>query len=183
LRIAMEQQTKRNHGRRHFARLLAVLVSGCTSEKSNNPSDADSAVAPDAAAFAEQIVLSNRDYLEQDAYAAADREWGERLAMQCRACHALEKNGPTLLGPTLYGVFGRDAGSLPGFDYSPVLASATFVWTPAALDAWLAAPSRFLPGNRMAFAGVQNDTDRNALIAYLLQSSDASNEGATADAQ
>ncbi len=179
----MEQQIKRNHDRRHFACLLAVLVSACNSENSNYLSDTNAGAVPDSAAFAEQIVLSNRDYLEQDAYAVADREWGERLAMQCRACHALEKNGPTLLGPTLYGVFGRDAGSLPGFDYSPVLASATFVWTPAALDAWLAAPSRFLPGNRMAFAGIQNDVDRDALIAYLLQTGDVSNDVGTADAQ
>jgi cytochrome c len=183
LRIAMEQQTKRNHGRCHFACLLAVLVSGCTDEKNNNPSDANSAAVPDSSAFAEQVVLSNYDYLKQDAYAAADSEWGERLAMQCRACHALEKNGPTLLGPTLYGVFGRDAGSVPGFDYSPVLASARFVWSPAALDAWLAAPSQFLPGNRMAFAGMQSNTDRNALIAYLLQASDTSDQNGTADTQ
>jgi cytochrome c len=183
LRIAMEQQRKPIRSRRHLACLLAVLVSGCTSEKSNNLSDADTAAVADSAAFAEQIVLSNREYLEQDGYAAADSEWGERLAMQCQACHALEKNGPTLLGPTLYGVFGRDAGSLPGFDYSPVLASATFIWTPAALDAWLAAPSQFLPGNRMAFAGIQNDADRNALIAYLLQVSDESNQVGAADAQ
>jgi cytochrome c len=145
--------------------------------------DTDTAVVPAATAFAVQIVLSNREYLAQDAYAAADGEWGERLAMQCRACHSLEKNGPTLLGPTLYGVFGRQAGSLPGFDYSTALASAGFVWTPAALDAWLAAPSQFLPGNRMAFAGVQSDADRNALIAYLLQVSDASNPVGAADGQ
>ena len=69
-------------------------------------------------------------------------------------------------------MFGRPAGTSPGFDYSPALASAGFVWTPAALDAWLAAPSQFLPGNRMAFAGIQRESDRNALIAYLLRASD-----------
>lgn len=179
----MEQQRKCIRSRRRCACLFAVLVFGCTSEKSNNPSDANTATQTDWAAFAEQIVLTNREYLEQDVYTAADSEWGERLAMQCRACHALEKNGPTLLGPTLYEVFGRDAGSVPGFDYSPVLASATFVWTPAALDAWLAAPSQFLPGNRMAFAGIQRSADRNALIAYLLQASDSSNQVGTPEAQ
>jgi cytochrome c len=121
-------------------------------------------------------VLTNREYLEQDMYTAADSEWGKRLAMQCQACHALEKSGPSLLGPTLYGVFGRNAGSVPGFDYSPALATATFVWTPAALDAWLAAPSQFLPGNRMAFPGIPDSADRNALIAYLLQASDVSDQ-------
>lgn len=176
----MEQQRKHTHGRRLCACLLAVLVAGCTSKQSSNPPDTDTVAGTDSTAFAGQIALTNREYLEQDAYTAADSEWGERLAMQCRACHSLEKNGPALLGPTLSGVFGRDAGNVPGFDYSPVLASATFIWTPAALDAWLAAPSRFLPGNRMAFAGIQDSTDRNALIAYLLQASDASNQVSTA---
>jgi cytochrome c len=176
----MEQQAKRYQDRRHFACLLVVLFSGCTAEQSDNPADGEIAAVPDAAAFSEQLVLSNHDYLEQDAYARADSDWGERLAMQCRACHALEKNGPALLGPTLYGVFGRNAGSLPGFDYSIALASAGFVWTPAALDAWLAAPSQFLPGNRMAFAGIQSGADRNALIAYLLKASDASDPVAAA---
>jgi cytochrome c len=44
----------------------------------------------------------------------------------------------------------------------------SLTWTPAALDAWLANPARFLPGNRMAFAGISDEEDRNALIAYLL---------------
>jgi cytochrome c len=179
----MEQQENRIQSQRRVACLLFLLAAGCTSETSDEPSNAAAPSVPDSAAFAEQIVLSNREYLDQDAYATADRAWGERLAMQCRACHALEKDGPTLLGPTLYGVFGRDAGGVPGFDYSPVLASASFVWTPAALDAWLAAPSRFLPGNRMAFAGIQYDSDRNALIAYLLQASDTSVDSGTLDSQ
>lgn len=179
----MEQQSKPVQGRHYVVCLLVVLVSACTSENSNDLSDTNAAAVPDSAAFAEQTVLSNGEYLEQGAYAGADKEWGERLAMQCRGCHTLEKNGAALMGPTLYGVFGRDAGSVAGFDYSPTLASATFVWTPAALDAWLAAPSRFLPGNRMAFAGIQDAADRNALIAYLLQAGDASGQVGTADVQ
>lgn len=161
-----------NPYRRQLAGIVAVLLCGCTPAPDNPPASA-SASMPAAADFASQVVLSNSDYLAQDTYATADAAWGERLAMQCRACHTLEKGGPTLLGPTLNGMFGRPAGTSPGFDYSPALASAGFVWTPAALDAWLAAPSQFLPGNRMAFAGIQRESDRNALIAYLLRASDA----------
>ncbi len=179
----MEQHQIPTEYRRRVACVLAALVAGCTSDNNSNTSDSSAVAVTDAAAFAEQIVLSNREYLEQAAYAEADLEWGERLAMQCRACHALEKEGPTLLGPTLYGVFGRAAASVEGFDYSPVLASAKLVWTPAALDAWLAEPSRFLPGNRMAFAGVRDSADRNALIAYLLQKGETSVNGGTAGAQ
>jgi len=163
---------------RRLACLFAVLLSACTPASNDGATNTPTTVK-DATAFAEQVVLSNLEYLEQDAYATADRAWGERLAMQCRACHALEKGGPTLLGPALHGVFGRHAGTAPGFDYSPALASVGFVWTPAALDAWLAAPSQFLPGNRMAFAGIQRESDRNALIAYLLQSTGAGDDAGT----
>ena len=58
---------------------------------------------------------------------------------------------------------------MPGFQFSEVLKDAGFVWTPRALDAWLQAPARFLPGNRMSFAGIPDESTRNALIAYLLR--------------
>jgi cytochrome c len=63
---------------------------------------------------------------------------------------------------------GRGVGEQAGFDYSPVMRNASFIWTPTALDAWLAQPGKFLPGNRMAFAGVFRQQDRDDLIAYLL---------------
>lgn len=71
------------------------------------------------------------------------------------------------MGPHLHGVFGRPAGQLPGFDYSPAMRESGIVWTPETLDAWLARPDGFLPGNDMAFAGFRSAEDRRALIAYL----------------
>jgi cytochrome c len=105
-------------------------------------------------------------------YASASREQGARLAGLCRACHTFGAGEPAMLGPNLHGVFGRLAGSAQNFDYSPVLREANFVWTPQALDAWLAQPARFLPGNRMSFTGVHDAADRASLIAYLLEVSD-----------
>ena len=74
-----------------------------------------------------------------------------------------------MIGPALYGFFGTEVGTRAGFEYSAVMRNADFVWTPAAVDAWLAQPGRFLPGNRMTFAGVADADDRNDLIAYLLE--------------
>ena len=73
-----------------------------------------------------------------------------------------------MIGPNLFGFFGNEAAAVEGFDYSQALSEADFTWTPRALDAWLAEPSRFLPGNRMTFAGVSGESDRANLIAYLL---------------
>ena len=73
-----------------------------------------------------------------------------------------------MIGPALHGFFGGQVGSQNGFEYSAAMRSADFVWTPEALNAWLAQPGQFLPGNRMTFAGVLKQGDRDDLIAYLL---------------
>ena len=78
-----------------------------------------------------------------------------------------------MLGPNLFEFFGRPAGSTPGFPYSSALRESNFVWTPRALDAWLAAPRAFLPGNTMAYQGLANPSDRTALISSLLIQTEA----------
>ncbi len=72
------------------------------------------------------------------------------------------------MGPNLHGVFGRAAGAVEGFDYSPGLRSSGLVWTPRALDAWLADPASFVAGTKMTFTGYRSAEDRRDLIAYLL---------------
>ena len=98
-----------------------------------------------------------------------DLERGELLALACRACHTFGAGEDHLLGPNLHGMFGRSTASAPGFEYSAALREADFVWTPDALDAWLAEPNGFLPGNNMTFAGFNSPSDRQDLLAYLLR--------------
>lgn len=140
----------------------AILLAACGQRS-------DKAAALTASMPGEQIVLSVDDYLAQEAYASADARRGETLAMQCRACHSLDRDGGHLVGPNLYRVFGRTAGSAADYEYSEVLAHSGIVWTPRALDAWLAEPFAFLPGHRMSFPGLSDEADRNAVIAYLLR--------------
>ena len=101
-------------------------------------------------------------------YVSADLARGEMLSYACRACHGLGAGEESPIGPSLSGVFGRRAASVAGFEYSPVLRASEIVWTPEALDAWLAQPADFLPGNNMAFTGFRSADDRRDLIAYLL---------------
>ena len=100
-------------------------------------------------------------------YSEADPENGRRVFARCRSCHTLPEGGANLTGPNLWGVFGREAGSLEGYNYSPAMAAADFVWTAEQLDAWLNNPRTFLPGNKMSFAGVRDEQDRRDLIAWL----------------
>jgi cytochrome c len=92
---------------------------------------------------------------------------GKTVFARCMACHKIDASNTSGLGPNLNRVVGRRAGTLPGFRYSPAMAGANRVWTEANLDAYLAAPSRAVPGNRMVFAGLPNAADRQNLIAYI----------------
>jgi cytochrome c oxidase assembly protein Cox11 len=98
------------------------------------------------------------------ASAAPDAKRGERLfAGRCAACHALDRNKS---GPKLAGVVGRDAASVPGFNYSPALREADLRWSADALDRWLADPRKFAPGTRM-MVRVLDPATRRDIIAYL----------------
>ena len=101
-------------------------------------------------------------------YASAEYDRGRRVFLQCQSCHTLEEGGQAVLGPNLYGLFGREVGTMDGFEFSPALQEADFDWTPEQLDQWLANPREFLPGNRMTFAGVRRPDDRTAVIAYVM---------------
>lgn len=146
-----------------------LSLGACGSGSENGVAGEDKTPQLSAATLGEQTVLSVSGYLEQEKFKSADASNGHRQAQICRACHSLDEGGPNMIGPALYGFFGTGAGETAGFDYSPVLQDASFVWTPRALDAWLAQPGQFLPGNRMTFAGIFREKDRDDLIAYLLR--------------
>ena len=91
---------------------------------------------------------------------------GKLVFRKCQACHSLEpgKNG---LGPSLSGIVGRSASSAPNYNYSPALKASKLTWDVATLDAYLSAPEKLIPGNRMPFPGLKTENERNAVIAYL----------------
>jgi cytochrome c len=98
---------------------------------------------------------------------SSDVQEGAQLFRACAACHSLTPDR-NMTGPSLAGLWGRKAGSLKSFErYSPALQASHIVWDAKTLDAWLKAPSRFIPGNSMTFAGVADARKRAELIAFL----------------
>lgn len=100
----------------------------------------------------------------------ADPARGERVFQRCFACHSVAAGEDKLPGPNLRGVVGRRAGTLTAFRFSPALVEAGargLVWTRETLDAYLADPSRFVPGTEMGMPGLREADDRHDVIDFL----------------
>jgi cytochrome c len=99
---------------------------------------------------------------------AADAAHGQELyESRCGGCHSLDANR---VGPAHRGVFGRTAGTAPGYNYSAAVKNSGVVWDETTLDAWLTNPQALIPGQRMNFR-VATPEDRADIIAYLRQQS------------
>jgi len=100
------------------------------------------------------------------AQSAGNADAGKVVYLQCKTCHSLEpgKNG---VGPSLHGVFGRKAGTEPGYNYSPAMKNANVVWSDGTLFKYLSGPQAFIPGNKMPFPGLPDAQKRSDVIAFL----------------
>lgn len=105
---------------------------------------------------------------ESEAPQPPSLERGAELWGKCRACHTVERNGRNTVGPRLYGVFGRKAGSVPDYRYSEAMKQSGVIWTEQSMDAYLAATQDFMPGSKM-YGGLAIAQDRVDLIAWLKQ--------------
>ncbi|MBC7520506.1 MAG: cytochrome c family protein [Sandarakinorhabdus sp.] len=91
---------------------------------------------------------------------------GEKIFGQCKTCHVAEK-GVNRIGPSLWGVVDRPAGSIAGYSYSAANKNSGITWTAEKLFTYLEAPQKTVPGTKMAFAGLKKPQDRADVIAYL----------------
>lgn len=102
------------------------------------------------------------------AAAAGDAAAGKGVfSSQCGMCHTANKGGAVLLGPNLFGVVGRKAGSVAGYNYSPAMKAAGFSWSADKLKEYLPSPAALVPGNKMPYGGLKNPGKVDDLVAYL----------------
>ena len=100
------------------------------------------------------------------AYADGDPVLGKSVFNKCAVCHTIDpaKKG---VGPTLFGVVGRQSATVEGYSYSTAMKAANKTWDAATLDVYLTDPKAMVPGTKMTFAGLPKPEDRANVIAYL----------------
>jgi cytochrome c len=114
-------------------------------------------------------MLSSSSAFPQASQGAEGASGQQAFNNACRTCHVV-REGDNRLGPNLYKVVGRKAGSLPDYGFSSAMKEAGFVWDEEKLDRFIANPDDVVPGNSMKpYGGLSSSDDRKRIIAYLGQ--------------
>ncbi len=109
-------------------------------------------------------------------FANGDISHGEKVFKKCAACHSINKNGGNKIGPKLWNVMFRPAGSVTDYKYSKALSEYKKNWTWEEMNGFLIKPAKWIKGNKMGFAGLKDEKDRASVILYLNQNSDSPKE-------
>ncbi len=105
--------------------------------------------------------------------AMGDLSHGEKVFKKCSACHMIVSDGKNMIGPNLWGVIGRQAGSITDYKYSKAMIAYGKEWSFEEMNAYLIKPQAYIKGTKMAFAGLRKEKDRASVILYMNSKSDS----------
>ena len=100
-------------------------------------------------------------------FASTNAAEGAKIFKKCAACHSITEGGANKIGPALWGVLGRPAGSVPGYKYSKAMAAHGKNWSFEEMNDFLTKPKDWIKGTKMSFAGLKKAEDRAAVILYM----------------
>ena len=104
--------------------------------------------------------------------ALGDLAHGEKVFKKCSACHMIASGGKNMIGPNLWSVIGRSAGSVSDYKYSKAMVAYAKQWSFEEMNSYLIKPQAYIKGTKMAFAGLRKEKDRASVILYLNSKSD-----------
>jgi len=105
-------------------------------------------------------------------FASTSSAEGAKVFKKCAACHSIKQGGGNKIGPALWGVLGRQAGSVSDYKYSKAMIAYGKIWTFEEMNSFLIKPKDWIKGTKMAFAGIKDAKDRAAVILYMNENTD-----------
>jgi len=100
-------------------------------------------------------------------FASTSAAEGAKVFKKCAACHSITEGGANKIGPALWGVLGRSAGSIPDYKYSKAMVAHGKNWSFEEMNGFLIKPKDWIKGTKMSFAGLKNAKERAAVILYM----------------
>ena len=98
---------------------------------------------------------------------------GEKIFKKCAACHSIAKGGGNKIGPALWGVLGKQAGSISDYKYSKAMSAHGKPWSFEEMNSFLIKPKDWIKGTKMSFVGLKSEKDRAAVILYMNEKTDS----------
>ena len=105
-------------------------------------------------------------------FASASAADGAKIFSKCKACHSIAKEGGNKIGPALWGILGRKAGSLSDYKYSKAMTAYGKSWSFEEMNGFLTKPKEWVKGTKMSYAGLKSAKDRASLILYMNENTD-----------
>ena len=159
-----------------FAVILVLGINKVTDIIFHNPAPQTSAYQVNVATVASNETQTSSESSQTEdimaLFASTSAANGEKIFKKCLSCHSIAKEGKNKIGPKLFGVLGRQAGSISDYKYSKAMASHGKIWSLDEMNSFLIKPKDWIKGTKMSFAGLKKEKDRAAVILYMNENTD-----------